>query len=297
MVLEKILPIIVIFIIGFLLKKFKILKKEDSGVLSKLILNLVVPAIIIDAIWSMSFESSLLFIPLSAIIIVASLLFIGYFSAQVFRLKGKIFASFIITFPTLEIGTIGYAFMLAAFGKLGLSRIVIFDAANIFFEFIVIYTLANILGKKSSDIFQSILSVFKTPLIWAIILGVLLNISGFRSDFLSNLFGMIGSGTIVLVMLLVALEFEPTKSSLKLPFLAMMLKAFSGLALGLLVSSFFGLSGLERIAVIVGASLPTSIITIIFAKDNRLDTRYAANLISISLPFSILFIFLLLGLL
>ncbi len=297
MVLEKVLPIIVIFIIGFLLKKFKILKKEDSGVLSRLILNIVVPAIIIDAIWSMSFEYSLFFIPLSAIIIVASLLFIGYFSAQVLRLKGKTFASFIITFPTLEIGTIGYAFMLAAFGKIGLSRIVIFDAANIFFEFIVIYTLANILGKKSSDIFHSISSVFKTPLIWAIILGVLLNISGFRNDFLSNLFGIIGSGTIVLVMLLVALEFEPTKSSLKLPFLAMLLKAFSGLALGLLVSFLFGLSGLERIAVIVGASLPTSIITIIFAKDNKLDTRYAANLISISLPFSILFIFLLLGLL
>lgn len=93
----------------------------------------------------------------------------------------------------------------------------------------------------------------------------------------------------LLVMLMLGLEFQPKISSFKLPCITILLKTFFGLALGWLVVRIFGLGGLERIAVLVGASLPPSIMTLIFSEENDLDTEYNANLISLALPFALIF--------
>ena len=295
MVLEKTLPLILIFLLGFFLKKKNILDNKDSDFVSKVLLYLVIPSVIIKSFASVTLETRLIFLPLSALFVVFLLTIFGYIFSRFLKLKNKTRSSFIVAFPTLQGGTIGYAFMLAGFGELGLSRFVLFDIANGFYVFTVVYFLSSYLGKNNVSMKRGLVKLLKTPIIWALFVGLFFGITRFQNTFLFNLFDIIGGSLLFLTMLFVGLEFKPSIPSFKLPFITILLKTATGLLLGWIASVLFGLGGIERIAVLVAASLPPSIVTLVFAKENDLDVEYSANLLSMALVFSILFTFLLIN--
>ncbi len=293
MVIEKTLPLIVIFLIGFVLKKSGVLKKEDSGVIAQLVVYLVAPAVIAGSLARTELTAGLMSLPIIAVLAVSSLLTIGWLASKVIGLTGKTQGAWIITFPTLEGGTIGYAVMLATFGTLGLSRIVLFDFGNAIFEFTAIYLLAAVLGHRQSEreSFGKLLwKTLTTPLVLAIPAGIGMNLLHVMNPFLLGILDTAGAGLITLVMLMVALEFEPKVSSFKLPVLMLCLQVPVSIFIAWALTSIFGLHGIERIATFVGICLPTSIMGLVFAKENNLDAEFAANVIALGLPFSLVFL-------
>jgi predicted permease len=46
------------------------------------------------------------------------------------------------------------------------------------------------------------------------------------------------------------------------------------------------LSGVKQVAVIIGAALPPSMLTLLFAQERNLDTKFSASLISVAIPLS-----------
>lgn len=297
MIFYKTAPLFFIFLLGYFLKRKGIIDRKDSRILGKLLLNVVFPAIIINSFSGMVLELNLISLPLAALIVVTSLLLFGYFLAYALKLSGKTRSAFIITFPTLEGGAIGYAFMLSAFGQLGLSRIVLFDFVNAIFLFTVVYFLACRFGENSPNLKKSLIKIIQTPILWSIGIGILFSIIGFRNIFLSSFLDTIGGSTLFLAMILLGLEFEPSFKLFKLPALAVLLKTAIGFALGWIVAILFHLGGVERIAVVLGSSLPPSILTLVFSEENNLDTEYNAGLLSLALPFGIIFLTILLGML
>ncbi|MEK7570640.1 MAG: AEC family transporter [Patescibacteria group bacterium] len=299
MILEKTIPLILLFLIGCLLRRKGIIHKQDAHVISKLLVYVVVPAIIIETFSNIVIEKRLLLLPLASFILLSLLLGSSFLLAKLLRLPEKTKAAFITCFPTLEGGSIGYSFMLAAFGTLGLSRIVLFDLSNIFFIFVISYVLASMLGKRNGSIRarEVIIQLLKTPIIWAPLIGILLNIAGVHIELLKNTLTTAGSGLLLLVMILLGIEFEPSFSSFKLPLITIAFKTVLGVSIGFLLTILFGFTGVERIAVIVASALPASIITLVFATENDLDVKYTANMLSLGLVFSILFTTVLISLL
>ncbi|MCK5473921.1 MAG: AEC family transporter [Candidatus Aenigmarchaeota archaeon] len=295
MILENTVPLVIIFLIGYFFKKIKILKSKDSKVFSKLLMYVVIPAVIIDSFSRATIDASLIYLPISGLLVVITLTILGFLFAHVLKLDKIKKGAFVTTFPTLEGGTLGYAFMLSVFGAEGLSRLILFDISNAFYLFTVVYFISGRFGGNNTKITDALMDLIKTPLIWAMVVGLFLNFIGFQNVVVSNIFDMIGRSLLFLVMLMLGLEFHPEIKYFKLPMLEIFLKTACGFGIGVLLSSFFGFTELERATVIIGASLPPSFITLIFAKENGLDTKYVANLISIALPIGMLFMFLILG--
>lgn len=293
MIIEKTIPLIVIFLVGVLFKKTGILKKDDSAVIAKLVVYLVAPAVIAGSLARVELSAGLMSLPLIAVLAVSSLLAIGWLASKAIGLKGKTQSAWIITFPTLEGGTVGYAMMLATFGTLGLSRIVLFDFGNALLEFTGIYLLAAMLGnreRKRESFGKLLWKTLTTPLVLAIPVGLGLNFSHVMTPLLSGVLDTAGAGLITLVMLMVALEFEPKITSFKLPALMLCLQVLASIFVAWAWTSIFGLTGIERIATFVGICLPTSIMGLVFAKENNLDAEFAANVIALGLPFSLVFL-------
>lgn len=285
--IEKFLPLAVIFLLGFAAKRIGLLKKEDSATIGTVLINLVIPAAIAGSFAKISLEPKLLALPLIGAGVVLILLLIGYFLSRLLKLESKKCGAFLISFPTLEGGTIGFALMFALFGEAGLSRIALFDFGSAVIEFSLIYSLAVILGGKMADqgaIASSLKKIIKTPIIWAMFGGVALNAIGVGgNEQFQNVLDAMGVALIPLVMILLGLEFEP-KVRFGLPVFAFTAKLAAGAAVGLGIATLFGFEGLERIAVIVGATLPASIMGVVFAEENGLDTKYIASLIAFSIP-------------
>ena len=286
--LDKTLPLLAIFLIGFGFKKLNVVQKEDGRILSKLLMLLLIPATIIHAIATAVIAPRLLLLPLAGIIVVLILLGIGFFLAPLLGLRGGTKGAFLVSFPTMECGSIGYAVMAAAYGTAGLTAIVLFDLGHALLFFLLIPVLASLFGQGEHMRLRTALKqLISTPLLWAFAIGVVLNISHLHLPLLSNLLSMVTASLLFLIMFLVGLEFEWSFSSLVLPGLAMYLKMGIGMSVGVLVSLLFGFSGVERIAVVLAASLPASLLTVIVAKENQLDGQFVASMLSIALPVSI----------
>ena len=291
MLLEKTLPLLFLFLIGFFLKKKGILHKQQGRILGTILLYIVIPAIIINALSNVPINNSLLILPVIAIIFVSLLLCFGYLLSWILRLSGKRKSSFIICFPTLEGGSIGYSFMLIAFGAIGLSKIVVFDLGNSIFLYTIIFPLASFFGEGKQKNPQQLIGEFaKNPIIWALVIGILLDILHIHFLLLSNFLTVTGSALLLLVMVLLGLEFEFSLNSFKLPLLNIILKTCIGLCLGLFLSFLFNLKGIDKATVLVASTLPPSILNIVLATDYELDIQYTADLLSLAILISILFI-------
>lgn len=288
MALDSILPIVALFLLGFFLKKRKVLLPEDAKVFTRLIMNVVLPALLIHLFWKIELQPELLYFPLASLIILIALLIFGFIFARLLGLKEKTRAAFVTAFPTMDAGNIGYPFMLVVFGTLGLSRMVLLDLANVLFLFFVVYPLAYSLGKGGISLHESVRKIVSTPIIWGIAGGFLLNIVGFESELASNFLGIISGALLLLAMFFLGIEFEPKWANLRLPGLTILLKTGTGILLALVVSAFFGFQGVDRMAVIIWASLPASLLCAVFAKENKLDVEFTSTLLSIALPLGIL---------
>jgi len=286
--LEKTLPLVAIFLAGYLLKRAGVLKREDAGTLFQLLAYLVVPAAIVSSFTKVRLSLDLASLPLIAVGITSVLLGLGFLIAKGLGLTGARRGAFIISFPSLEGGTIGYAFMFAAFGELGLSRIVLFDFGNALWEFTVLYFIAILLGQEAQDrrgaVGRAVRQILKNPFLWAEVVGIALNIAHVENLYLDNFLGYLAAPLPIVAMLFLALKFELAKADFRLPIITVVLKLAAGLGLGALAVHLFGLTGMERMAVLVGATLPTSIMAILFAERAKLDTNYVASLLALAIP-------------
>jgi predicted permease len=297
MALERTLPILVLFLVGVGLKKARLLRKEDGPMLSRLILTVVLPATIIHTLSSMDISASLFLLPGAAIVVVIIFFGSSFILAYLLGLQGKTRAAFLISFPTLEVSSIGYAFMTSMYGTDGLARIVLFDLGDSLVFFLLVPFLSAALGQSGKKVRMSdvLIQFVKSPVPWAYAVGIFMNLSHIENAFLANLSSALSQPLLLLVMFLIAIEFEFSFSSFSLPALAMYLKMSFGLIVGLLVSLLFGFTGIERIAVVLGSSLPAALLTIVYAREHGLDSQFLASMLSLALPTAIGFSFILIS--
>ena len=145
---EKTFPLLAIFLLGFGLKKLKVIRKEDGRMLSTLLMTIVVPATIINSISTVVIEPQFVLLPLAGITVELTLLGIGFLLAPLLRLGEGAKGAFLISFPTMECGSIGYVVMSVVFGAGGLTSIVLFDLGNALCIFLLIPILASFLGQR-----------------------------------------------------------------------------------------------------------------------------------------------------
>jgi malate permease and related proteins len=287
MMLLQIVPLVLVGCIGYGLKRVGLLRPEDGKTLGKLLTQLVLPAVILKALATTPLTPDLIYLPLSALIVVLGLTLVAAFCLRWLKQEAAIAGVVMTAFPTLDAGAVGYPLMLLAFGEVGLSRIVLFDLAHAIYLLTVVYCLSAWFGKAGVTAQVLVVKLVRTPFFWAIILGLVLNFLGLDSGVLLNLLGIVGDSFLLLVLLIVGMEFQVNRACLGLCILLALVKMGSGLGLGWLVSGIFGLSGVERMAVLVGSALPPSLLTLLFAQENQLDTSFAATLISVAFPLAL----------
>ncbi len=167
--LEKTLPLLVIVLLGFGFKQLTWVQQADGRILNTLLMTLVVPATILTSLSQVVIKPGLLLLPLAGIMVVLTLLGLGFLLAPLLGLAGGTRGAFLIAFPTLECGSIGYAVMSAAFGSRGLTAIVLFDLGQTCCLVLLIPVLASLLGQRGEPLGPGTIlkQVTHTPLVWA----------------------------------------------------------------------------------------------------------------------------------
>ena len=290
---SKVSPIIIIFFLGYALKKIKLFSSSTADTLLKLSFYVTLPALTFLSGATAELNLKFIFLPLIAVLTMLLIALISAPIARLFKMPRPTHGSFFV--GTLIMNT-GFTlpFVLAAFGNQGLAIYTIFDFGNSLMIFTFAYYFAIKYGNKN-DSKIPIKKFLLLPPIWGLLLGIIFNLAKIElSQTAINYFEIAGNPTIFLVIFSLGLYFHPHVYNLGKMFTVFGLRIGVGMLLGFGFATLFGLEGISRTLVIVFCGAPVGYNTLIFSSLEGMDKEFAASLVSISLLLGIIYVPLLL---
>ena len=291
-ILEKLLPIFLFFTIGYILKLLNILKKEEASVLLKLVFYLLSPAVIILSVSGMNLQKELLLYPLSALCIHGFMIVLGLALSKFIKLEEK--ERKIFRGATLIMNmTFILPFFIVFFGEENLYLLSLFDAGNLVIVTTVVYSI--FVSSKEDTALEKVKKLLKSPLIIALILGFILNITGLKlPKGIMITMQEIAEMTGTVIMIALGAYFTPKFKKLKLSLIIVAVKVIGILIATFIVSKILPIDEMGRKIMLLGAFSPVgnNILTFVYVTDGDMDL--AINVVSLSIILSFINVSLLL---
>ncbi|MBT3755656.1 MAG: AEC family transporter [Candidatus Cloacimonetes bacterium] len=286
---SKVIPIIIIFFLGYFLKKIKLFGSSTADTLLKIVFYVTLPALTFFSGSTAILTLKFFYLPIIAIAVVLIIFSVSFPLSKKFNLPKATQGTFIV--GTLIMNT-GFTlpFVLAAYGNQGLAIYTIFDFGNTLMIFTFAYYFAIKYGNKENSKIQ-IKKFLLLPPIWGLILGITYNLLKFELHSTAiNFLEIVGKPTIFLVILSLGIYFSPKVTNLGKMLTVFSLRIGLGMALGLLAVYLFNIEGIMRTLVVLFCGAPVGYNTLIFASLEELDKEFAASLVSISLLLGIIYV-------
>ena len=173
-VLQTALPVFLALGLGMLCRSINFLTRDGIDALKKVVINITLPAVLLNAFATTEYSTSTAVLPVSMFLVCCLGLAVGFALVKLFRSKSRL-APFIAS--GFEAGMLGYALFSLLFPQESLSRFAILDLGQTLF----VFTLYKILLSGQKNIKTILRDMVKTPILWAVAVGVLLGATGLYS--------------------------------------------------------------------------------------------------------------------
>ncbi len=179
-------------------------------------------------------------------------------------------------------GNVGLPLCLFAFGETGLALGIIY-----FSVFLVIQFTAGIWVVSGRASFPTLL---RTPVLWAAVLGVIMQFSGIRLPvWIDNTVGLLGDIAIPLMLLTLGVSLAKLAVTGVGRSVAMSLARLGiGFGVGVAVAALLGLEGPARGVLVLQSSMPVAVVNFLFAERYGSSAEEVAGLVVISTALSFL---------
>lgn len=171
----KVLPIILLIILGMLLRKLRFFKDGTLDDLKKIVVNLSLPALLFTAFTETAFQPQYMGIIVVMFLVCVLMLFFGSLFKKVSKNNNPYLPTL---FTGFEAGMMGYAVFTAVFGAENTYQFAIIDLGQVLFVFFVLVTVLQRINGTAATARETVLSFIKTPVIIAIFTGILLGSLG-----------------------------------------------------------------------------------------------------------------------
>ena len=287
LMIGKLLPTVLIIIIGILLQKSKDMTADLVSGLKFIIINIGLPSVLFFAFLETKLEYKYIFLFVMVFLLCSALYGLGMFLR---RWLGYTFAPGFFT--GFEFGMVGVALFTAVWGVEKLPIISLIGLGHEVFIWFVYVPLLEYTNSRQVNLGKTLASFIRSPIIIAIVLGILLNITGLSKVIDQTVLGQsifdtidtLSLLTVPLILLVIghSLTFEQMDWKKSFYYIALRLGAI--LALGTLVY-FLVVSLIGNIDPIFAKAfygfllLPPPYILPLFIKDNEEESKFFSNLI------------------
>jgi hypothetical protein len=290
----KILIIICLIAVGFILKKVGIFNRGvGEALLTKVLFYVILPAAIFLNISQIPLSTELFFLPISCWGISLICFSVAFLYAKWAKLGNKTKGTLFAGTTMINLQMVAYPFLKFVYGEEAFGRLLIFEFGGYILAFTFVYFLAIYYGnpkteRKGERIKQSLIRLIKVPPIWALFLGIAVNLGRISLPvFLKDLLGLASSGMVPLLLLSLGIYFEPSLNKIKHLAAAIFIRIGIGFAAGLLMVNLFQLEGLSRTVVLIVSIMPAGYNALVFSAKEKLDEEFAASLVAISVIVSL----------
>lgn len=277
-----------IIFLGFLLKKNNFITEKEGKTISKFLMYTTFPALMIITTATVKLDTSLLLIPIFAVILGSSMLLVAWiwFSDYEKCLRGVLtmgvggFNSGLFGFPIIE----------GLFGKQAMVYAIMFDIGNTIIVFGAIYSIGSYFSvnkKEQTGIKPIFKKVMSLPPVLGILFGLLINVTNIKLptiffDFLEVL--AIGNKPLVLLLMGIYLSFDLDKKLMLAISKVLIIRISIGIlaVVGLYLLLHNSNSSMKNVLIICSL-LPVGLTILPFSDELGYDSRIAGTLLNISL--------------
>lgn len=274
--------LVVPFVLGIAARRRGLLSGRHAGWMLELVLNVGLPALFIANISRLPLSRELLALPASAIVIMLAILFSGLRVGRRMGLARADTGALLLCGMSMNTAFL-FPFVLAGWGSEAFAQMALFDLGHALMQGSLVYAVAASFGNRSAGLGEIARKVLAFPLLWALAVALAINISGYRLPG-AVVFALDGVGRLILLLLLLALGILFDVRLVRSPSVVatLLLRMVLGLGLGLLLATAFGLSGLPRAVLVLGAAAPIGFNSVVLANREKLNRDLAASAASIS---------------
>lgn len=276
--IETIIPIIIIIAIGYIMRRFKVLRPDDASVLNKIVINIAIPSLIFTTIYDIDLSILHVIAPIPLICIAVGAIsgIIAYVFAKIKKYHHKAVWSIVLTSAMFNSGFLGYPVVLGVFGIDGLVRAVFYDLGSMMLFIVFGVLLLLIFGGKYTTILKR---AFIFPPLLAVILALILNFINFDIGFLAfKTLEYLSNAAIPLIMIALglSLEFRGIKENINAVFSVSVIKLLIAPLIASIIVLISGMGSLERQVTIIEAAMPSAMLSLVLAITYDLDVKIAA---------------------
>ena len=170
-VIETALPVFLALALGMWCRSRQFLTREGIDSLKKVVLNLTLPFVLLNAFATAEYSLAALVLPIMMFLICCVALGLGYAVIRLTKMQSRL-APFLAS--GFEAGMLGYALFVLLFPDVSVSQFALPDIGQTLFVFTLYKVLLS--GKKD---FKAIgRDMATTPILWAVLAGVLIGATG-----------------------------------------------------------------------------------------------------------------------
>jgi len=285
----KLIPVLIMFSLGFVSKKLNIFNKKDADRFLQLVLNITLPALTIVSLSNLIITIDLLYLVILPIVIVLLTFIPTYIICRELKISQSRKGTFLLGSIIINTGFVS-TFIYAFFGQSAFGYYSLFDLGNSVMIYLFAYYQAiRYSSKKGSRL--PIKKILSLPPIWGIVIGLGINFLPINLNQLPiSVLDYIASPTMPLIIFALGIYFHPKLANVKLTLEVISLRMGLGFLLGMLIVHLFRLEQPISDIVLICASAPVGFNTLIFSELEELDREFAATIVSFSLILSLLFI-------
>lgn len=170
-VLETALPVFLALGLGMLCRSRNFLTREGIDALKKVVLNLTLPFVLLNAFATAEYSAAALILPLMMFGICCLALALGFLIIRLSGMKSRL-APFLAS--GFEAGMLGYALFVLLFPEESVSQFALPDIGQTLF----VFTLYKVLLSGKRDVKAIAKDMATTPILWAVLAGVLIGATG-----------------------------------------------------------------------------------------------------------------------
>jgi len=295
-----VIVMLTIIVLAALLKRFGVLKKDDSTLFSRIVLQVTLPAVIFSSLVLKHFDSDFLIMAMIMAVIEIAVIIMAWLIATILKFKPGEKGALILVSAFGMTTMLGYPIIRQVFqgNALAMEEAVVTSEFGVgLLLFILGPLIAMYYGESKLEgrfIMKSVKKFFVSPVFISLVAGISLSFIPFETGghvFTSfvHLFQLIGNANLLMVAFTIGLLIELKKIKHIYLFLgiAVLLKLIVKplLAVWLTGNSHFTEMMLE--IVVIETSLPSAILTVVFAKQFNCRPDLVSMAIMVTLVLSI----------
>ncbi len=279
---ERVLPALLIFLSGFLLKRVGILKPKEAEPLVNYVLFFSLPILVFREVRKVQLSHETAGVVLVAWGTILGSLILSFLLGKALGMGERTLRSFLLVSSFGNTAFLGYPFTFALFGEEGLRFAVLYDQIG---SFLLVVSVGFYLSRGSF----SLKEVLTFPPFPALLLGLFLGdlkFPGFFEGFLK----VVGDSLIPVVLFSMGLRFETShiKGVAGYTLLSLFIKMVLSPLVLLLLLKLLSLDSTGYRVALLETSMPPMVMAGVLAIKYGLDERLALSSIALGVPLSFL---------